>query len=137
MISYYLQFNYYTIPLFLGIIVSIIFLAYIAKTKPTLNYRVLVIMSVAAILWLFANAMELLIKPANQKILWNQLTFIGICIVPVSFFVFVMQYCGYRAWSRYQNVIAISAVPFIYGIMNFTNSYHNLVVKKLQYFKLR
>jgi len=123
-----LQFNYFSIPLFLGIIFAIIFVVYISKVKPTLNYRVLIIFSIATILWLSTNSVELLINSQQQKILWNHLSFIGICIVPVSFFVFVMQYAGYKAWSKPRNVAAISVLPFIYTITDFTNNFHHLVV---------
>ena len=126
----FLQFNYFAIPQFVGIVFAFIFVIYISKAKPILNYRVLIILSVGTILWLLTNAFELLTISEQHKVFLNHLSFIGICTVPVSFFVFVMQYSGYKEWSKPQNVIAVSVFPFIYTITDFTNRFHHLVVIK-------
>lgn len=77
--------------------------------------------------WTLGYALELGSGTLSAKIFWNKLQFIGIVIIPVSWFIYMLHYTGHEKWVTRRNVALLSIVPGITLLLVFTNEYHHLV----------
>jgi len=125
-----MQFPLYAIFLILGLIVTIIFIAYILKFKPAENYRILIVLAAGCIVWLTGNMLDILSTDFGFKVFLNHIASIGVVMVTVSFFFFALEYTGRQDWLKPSRVLYICIVPLIWLIFDFTNQFHGL---SLQY----
>ncbi len=125
-----MQFPLYTIFLILGMIITIIFIAYILKFKPAENYKILIILASGCIIWLLGNMLDILSTDFGFKIFWNHAASLGIVMVTISFFFFALEYTEKQNWIKPSKVLYICILPVIWLIFDFTNQFHGL---SLQY----
>jgi len=125
-----MQFPLYTIFLILGMIITIIFIAYILKFKPAGNYKILIILASGCMIWLLGNVLDILSTDFGFKIFWNHAASLGVVMVTVSFFFFALEYTEKQNWIKPLKVLYICILPVIWLIFDFTNQFHGL---SLQY----
>ncbi|MGM0364924.1 MAG: histidine kinase N-terminal 7TM domain-containing protein [Actinomycetota bacterium] len=123
-----LQFSPYIIPMIMGIICILVFILYVYAYRPSFNYRILILLSSGAFIWLASNTLELASKSMGQKIFFNQVSSFGIAIVPIAFFIFTLQYTGRSAKINPGKILLLSIIPAAGVVLDFTNAYHNLIV---------
>ena len=125
-----MQFPSYTIFLISGMVIAIIFIAYIFKFKPAENYKILIVLASGCIIWLLGNVLDILSTDFGFKVFWNHAASLGVVIVTISFFFFALGYTGRKNWVIPSRIIYISIAPVIWLIFDFTNQFHGL---SLQY----
>ncbi len=125
-----MQFPLYTIFLIVGMIIAMIFMAYIFKLKPAENYKILITLAVGCIIWLLGNILDIISTDFGLKIFWNHVASLGVVMVTISFFFFALEYTGRKDWVTTSRIIYISIIPAIWLIFDFTNQLHGL---SLQY----
>jgi diguanylate cyclase (GGDEF)-like protein/PAS domain S-box-containing protein len=75
--------------------------------------------------------LELLGKELSFKILMSKIEYIGIAIVPVTFFILVLYFSGYTNWTQIKKNFFLLIIPFIILGLVFTNERHGLIWKEL------
>jgi len=125
-----MQFPLYTIFLIVGMIIAMIFIAYIFKLKPAENYKILIILAAGCITWLLGNVLDIISTDFGFKVFWNHAASFGVVVVIISFFFFALGYTGRKYWVTTLRIIYISIIPAIWLIFDFTNQFHGL---SLQY----
>lgn len=125
-----MQFPLYTIFLIIGMIIAMIFIAYIFKIKPAENYKILIILAAGCIIWLLGNMLDITSTDFGFKIFWNHVASLGVVVVTISFFLFALGYTERKDWITKSRIIYISIIPAIWLIFDFTNQFHGL---SLQY----
>ncbi len=122
---------YFIIPLFIGIISSIAVIIYLLKFKYLVKYKTGVFLFCGIIIWLAGYTLELLCTNFDIKILLSKIEFIGIVIIPVTFFILTLDFSGYGNWITRKKVVLLFAIPVLTMILIFTNEFHGLIWKIL------
>ena len=125
------QYTPYIVPLLLGGIISAIAAFFLLRYKPTLNRRTGAALFTGGAIWMFAVVFELINTDSETIIFWSKIEYIGVVIVPVTFFIITMLYTGYEKWVTRKKVILLSVIPFITLILAFTNELHGLIWSNL------
>ena len=117
----------YTIPLLVESLISITLGLYIWWRFRRSWAVVGALLILASAEWTLGYALELGSATLPAKIFWNKMQFIGIVIIPVSWFIYMLHYTGHEKWVTRRNVALLSIVPGITLLLVFTNEYHHLV----------
>jgi diguanylate cyclase (GGDEF)-like protein/PAS domain S-box-containing protein len=107
-------------------IIAIIFIAYILKSKPAANYKILIILASGCIIWLLGNVLDIISTDFGFKVFWNHAASLGVVIVTISFLFFALEYTGIQSWLKPSRVLYVCIVPAVWLIFDFTNQYHGL-----------
>lgn len=72
--------------------------------------------------------------PAPTPYFWLDISYIGVVLVPATFFVFAMQISGQQEWLKRPFLIGLYVEPLLVLIMMWTDPWHNLFFagKRLQ-----
>ena len=62
--------------------------------------------------------------------MWSRMTFFGVTVVPVAWFLFSLEYTGREKWVTRRNVALLFVLPLITLIFIWTDSYHRLFLKE-------
>ena len=117
------------IPLSLITIISLYLAIFAWRRQPRHNFFILFMISTA--IWASGYAMEILNGSLNMKIFWGKIEYIGIVLVPVSWFGAVLQYTGNEKWLRKRNIAFLFIIPIITLILAWTNEWHHLIWKEV------
>jgi PAS domain S-box-containing protein len=74
-------------------------------------------MMLAVTVWLGSYAFRLLSSPA-MLVFWLRLSFLGIAITPVCFFIYVLRRNGYDQWLTQGRVAALFIIPLLTQVFN-------------------
>ena len=86
-----------------------------------------VFIAAIAVIWSAFNAMELATVGLHGKIVWNDLQYIAIVLMPVAWLVMALDYTGRRSWLTVRHMSALMAIPVITLALLWTNHYHHLM----------
>ncbi len=125
------QYTPYIIPLLSGGVISVIAAFFLLKYKPTLNRRTGAVLFIGGAIWMFAVVFELINTDSETIIFWSKIEYIGVVIVPVTFFITTILYTGYEKWITRKRVILLSVIPFITLVLSSTNELHGLIWSNL------
>jgi len=109
----------YTIPLLVEALISITLGLYIWWRFRRSWAVVGALLILASAEWTLGYALELGSATLPAKIFWNKMQFIGIVIIPVSWFIYMLHYTGHEKWVTRRNVALLSIVPGITLLLAF------------------
>lgn len=119
------------VPLIIGILISISMIFWLLIKKFIPCYKIGVSLFFAFIIWMTFHSLELLGKELSFKILMSKIEYIGITIVPVTFFILVLYFSGYTNWTQIKKNFFLFIIPIIILGLVFTNEKHSLIWKEL------
>ncbi|MEP6894870.1 MAG: histidine kinase N-terminal 7TM domain-containing protein [Chloroflexota bacterium] len=76
--------------------------------------------------WGLSYIFQLAATDLPTKVIWANITFIGVVATPVAWLIFALEYAGRRAWVNTRRLILLSVLPLCTIIIVFTNQYHGL-----------
>ncbi len=120
------QWTVYQIPLILSLLFSSAVVIIILRREPSPGSRYLMTVMIAVFGWALADFFNLGSTALSTKLLWDNISYIAIVALPVSWILFVFEYTGR---SNYINRISIGLMSFFsLIILSFvlTNQYHFL-----------
>jgi len=120
----------YIIPLIFGFIVSIITIIYLLNNKSISRHRTGVMLLTGCSVWILAYILELLSTDIQIKIILSKIQYIGIVIVPLSFFMLTLSNTGRSSWITMKKILLFSIIPLITLVLVFTNELHGLIWTK-------
>ena len=121
------QFDPYGAALFLCFITSTVHGIILIKKRFMPAYKAGFLLFVGYAIWSLAYFFEVISTELSLKIFFNKLEYIGIVIIPVTFFFLVLKYSGFGEWISKIKIILLSFIPFLILLSVFTNEYHNLI----------
>jgi signal transduction histidine kinase len=68
-------------------------------------------MLAAAGWWGLAYALELASSTLSARLFWGDAKWLGIALLPVAFYAFIMQYTGHQRWVNRRAMAALAVVP--------------------------
>ncbi len=87
----------------------------------------LLFLMLAVIEWSLANALELGSANLSAKLLWANIEYLGIVVVPVMWLLFAFQYTGKGMLLTRRNLALLASVPLATLLMVWTNDFHGLM----------
>jgi diguanylate cyclase (GGDEF)-like protein/PAS domain S-box-containing protein len=118
-------------PLIAGIIISVLMIFWLLIKKFITGYKIGAVLFFGFFIWMAFYSMELLGKELSFKILMGKIEYVGITIVPVTFFILVLYFSGYTNWTQIKKNFFLLIIPFITLGFVFTNEKHGLIWKEL------
>jgi len=100
------------------------------KRKPFADYRLGCLLFFGCAYWLFFYILELSANSLDFKIIWGQLQYIGIIIVPVTLFMLTVYFSGYVNWMSRKTGFILAIVPVAALAFVFSNEAHHLFWKE-------
>ncbi len=61
------------------------------------------------------------------KILWIDVSWLGVVVVPVAWLFFSLEYTGHTQYLTRRNLVIVAVIPVITAALSLTNEYHNLL----------
>lgn len=120
------QFTIYHIPLALSSIVSAIVIYLLLKRKPSPGSRCLIICMACAFVWALSDLFNLGSLTLSSKLFWDNVSYIPIVILPISWIFFVLEYSGKSKNINKILIIFTSCFSFLTLLAVWTNQYHQL-----------
>ncbi|NMC26209.1 MAG: PAS domain-containing protein, partial [Serratia sp.] len=85
------------------------------------------LLMVCSFIWAFTVGFENAAVDTAAKILWSQISYIGVVNSPPLFAVFALQYTGKRRWLNRRRLILAWILPLVTLILVATNAWHGWV----------
>ncbi len=120
-------FTGFSLLLFIGLTAALVLTAVIWNRRSSPGMVPLTILMISAALWMTAGAFEIAAADVPAKILFSQISYIGVNGCGVSWLIFVLDYTGSKWWKRPRNLFLIGIIPFLTLILVWTNGLHHLV----------
>jgi hypothetical protein len=77
-------------------------------------------------IWSFCDLMVLISSDYQFKIFWDKMSYLGIVLVPMSWFIFTLQYTNRDYWLDRRNLGLLLIEPILTVLIVFTNEHHGL-----------
>jgi two-component system NtrC family sensor kinase len=87
----------------------------------------------ASAVFIIINTLELIARTESQKLLFARSNYIFISAIPVLFFIFALTYSGREETISRKILISLFVIPFITVMAVFTNQYHHLIWKDIEF----
>jgi len=85
------------------------------------------ILMMAVSLWSLSDLMRLENSAYSTMVYWDQISYVGIVLVPPAWLAFCLQYTGKDAYLNRQSLILLSIEPLLTLILVFTNQRHGMI----------
>ncbi len=116
----------YAVPYIAALLLTGVSILHVWRNRQVTSSRYeLLFMSAGAELMLSAF-LNLSTDDLPTKILLSKLQYVGIAILPVAFFLYILQYSGNNKWINNRTTILVSVVPVFTLLMVTTNDLHHL-----------
>jgi signal transduction histidine kinase/PAS domain-containing protein len=76
--------------------------------------------------WCVGNAFQLVGADLETKILWTEIQYPAIVLIPLAWLAFALQFTGRESWIRTSTLLLASLVPAVSLVMVFTSGAHTL-----------
>src|SRR4030043_88870 len=119
------------VPLITGIILSVLMIFWLLIKKFIPCYKMGAVLFFGFLIWMVFYSLELLGKELSFKILMSKIEYVGITIVPVTFFILVLYFSGYTNWIQIKKNFFLLIIPLITLGLVFTNEKHSLLWKEI------
>ena len=118
---------YYAIALSMSLAVSLAVAFVVWRRRSVTGSIYLVLMMLAIAVWSAAAAIEVVSADQDTKILWLQISFIGVCAAPPLFLLFALKYWRPEIRVSLLYRICIWVVPVATMLIAATNDLHHLL----------
>ncbi len=85
----------------------------VARRRHAVAGRPLAALLLAAAWWGFAGAVELSVSDPTTRVLWGDLKYAGIVLVPPFWLVFVLLFTGRRSWVTRRTLVLLAVEPLL------------------------
>jgi PAS domain S-box-containing protein len=89
--------------------------------------RPLVALLLGACVWAMCSLFRLRASSVDAKLLWNEVGWIGVMIIPVAWVLFALEYTGRDQFVRPRTLTLLSVVPAVTVVLAFTSQSHSLL----------
>lgn len=97
------------------------------RERPEPGAAPLVAMLAGQVVWSTCLVFELQASTLGAKLFWEELTWLGIVVIPVAWLLFALEYTGRDQYVRARTVGALAVVPAITAALALTSQSHSLL----------
>ncbi len=123
--SYHFEINSY-IQFFIAV-GGLITASFLWKYKHTPGFKYLILLELVVAIWAVSYAFEFGTHILKKKILWSQISYLGIAFLPLLYFLFTTGFSQKSNLINKRNIVLLSVIPVLMLFLVFTNEYHHLV----------
>jgi PAS domain S-box-containing protein len=121
-----IEFTPYVVPLTLSALISATLGIIIWRRRPGVGITSFAVMMIALTEWSLCSALQHAFTDLDAKLLWVNLSFIGIPISIAAWLAFTLEYTGRQSWLTRRNVILLSIEPILVFIFSATSEWNHL-----------
>ena len=81
---------------------------------------------VGAAIWSAADAIRLAATTRSEILFWNQLSYVGVVLIPPAFLLFVVAQTNHEEWLQYRYVVPVVTISVVALVAVLTNPWYNL-----------
>jgi len=119
------QFNIFSWILFLTGAIGLAVAAVAWSKKNSIEQKFLALMELSVSIWGFTGALEMAATNIELKLLWSQLSYVGITGTIISYFLLALAFGRYYRFLTKRNIFLILIVPAISIVLVATNNQHH------------
>jgi PAS domain S-box-containing protein len=125
---------FYISPLIISAVLGLFLGLFIIRNRPAPGSRDLAALIMGASLWSAGYALEFLSPGLESKLFWAKFQYLGIGIIPLTWFVFALQYLDTPGWARRLLRLwpFLAILPGVTIGLVWTNQFHGLVWRQVQ-----
>ncbi|MFC7046110.1 histidine kinase N-terminal 7TM domain-containing protein [Halobacteriaceae archaeon GCM10025711] len=97
------------------------------RERPEPGATPLVALLVGQSWWSAFFVFELEASTLGAKVLWSDVQWVGVVLIPVAWLLFALEYTGKDRFTRPRYVALLSVIPAITVVLAMTGEYHNLL----------
>ena len=120
------QFTILTWVLLAAAIAGLYVVVVVWKRRKVQSNIYLVFLELAAAVWSFTAIFELAATTIPLKLLWSQVSYLGIASVPLFYFLYALAFGQYSRYITKRNVLTLSCIPVVTILAVVTNNQHGL-----------
>jgi PAS domain S-box-containing protein len=117
----------YAIILLISTIITLYLAFYSWNRRSNPNALYFSFLMLAVSIWSITGAFEMATVTFSIKILWSQLSYIGIAVVGPFWLLFTLTYTNNDQWLQRKFIAILMIIPVIILILVATNSWHGLI----------
>jgi len=106
-------------------------IAMLWKNRSSTEVKYLIFIQISVAVWAVCYAAEFGAKLAEQKILWSQLSYLGIGFLPYSYFFFTLAFRQKKNRIKTSNLLLAGIIPVATILIALTNQHHQLIWKEV------
>ncbi len=126
------QFTVYSISLSIVGVISGYLAVWTWRRNPVTGTTPFAFMMLAVSEWSFGYALETAAVNLSSKLVFAKFEYLGITMLPVMWFWFVIQYVNREKWLTRRNLLLMFICPVITILLTWTNNIHGLIWKNVQ-----
>lgn len=120
------QFTLNMIPLFIAAAISGALAWYTWQNHRTPGAPPFAALMLILFQWGLSYILQLAATDLPVKIVWSNITFIGVVATPIAWLVFALEYTGRKTWINRRRLLLLSILPLTTLLIIFTNESHGL-----------
>jgi PAS domain S-box-containing protein len=122
------QWTPYVLPMIAGAVLSTLLALFTwQRSRISKSFSFL---TLALAEWSAAYVMELISTQLATKLIWAQVQYAGIVVVPVAWLVFALRYGDQTRPIRRRTLVLLSIIPAITALLTWTNDLHHLILQE-------
>lgn len=121
------QYTPFIAPLILASALSSALAIFSWRRRPARGAAPFALVLLAIAEWSFGYAWQLAGADLFTKLIWAQIQYVGIVIIPGTFLVFALQYTEREAWLTRRTLVALTIEPVVTVLLAWTNQFHGLL----------
>jgi PAS domain S-box-containing protein len=94
------------------------------RHRSTRGATFLVLLALETGAWSLGYAAEMSCTDLGAMLFWAKVQYLGVATVPLTAFLFILQFTGREAWLTRRNMILLAIVPFMTAVLACTNELH-------------
>jgi PAS domain S-box-containing protein len=103
------------------------------KRRKSNGATYLMLFEIAAAIWAISDGFESASLQPGQKIIWAQLSYLGISTSTAFFLLFSIDYANHGGYRKLRTFIFLMIIPVVTLIVVFTNSYHHFLWARIEF----
>ncbi|MFB6127110.1 MAG: histidine kinase N-terminal 7TM domain-containing protein [Halolamina sp.] len=130
------QYTPYTLPLVLTGVLLLLFSAYLwrlGRDERSFGPLLGSLLMLAGAEWVLAYTLQLSSTVPSQKVFWLQFAFVGVVLLPLIWFGYVLWYSGWERWLTPRVFGTLGAVALGFLVFLATNESHHLVYREFRF----
>ncbi len=120
------QYNSYSVPLVLAAVIAAVLGLTIWRRRPAPGAGPFVVLMAGVSFWSLCGALEHASVDAAAKLLFSNLSYVGITTAPATWLAFALEYTGREKWLTRRNIALLFVEPVLTVLAAFSNPVHNL-----------
>lgn len=104
---------------------------YIWRRRAAVGASSLALLVLSTAIWSLSYAMELASTEKTAMRFWLRMEYLGIAFLPLWSMRFALQYTGRDKWLTRRNMVALSVIPVITLVLNWTTEWHGLFYREI------